>query len=63
MEEVKKLKKFKKDSGWSFEKIAREMGISHQTVMAWFSGKYKPSALAQKAIQEFLEKQSSRGKR
>lgn len=54
IKEVEMLKEFKKTSGWSFEKIAREIGVSYQTVMAWFSGKYKPGNLARKAIKGFL---------
>ena len=57
MEEIKELemlKEFKKNSGWSFEKIAREIGVSHQTVMAWFYGKYTPNNLSRRAIKAFL---------
>ena len=54
IKEVEMLKDFKKKSGWSFEKIAREIGVSHQTVMAWFSGKYIPNNLSRRAIKAFL---------
>lgn len=54
------LKKFKERSGWSYDRISKEIGIHHQTVQGWFTGKYKPSQLSRKAIHEFLEKQKRR---
>lgn len=54
IKELEMLKEFKTKSGWSFEKIAQEIGVSHQTVMAWFSGKYTPNNLSRKAIKAFL---------
>jgi len=52
--EVEMLRKFKNESGWSFEKIAREIGVSHQSVMAWLNKGVKPNPLARKAIKAFL---------
>jgi DNA-binding XRE family transcriptional regulator len=63
MDELEELKKFKKKTGMSFEKIAFFLGVHSQTIMGWFHDKYKPSALAQKAIREFLKKHSSREKK
>jgi len=54
------LKKFKERSGWSYDRISKEIGIHHQTVQGWFIGKYKPGQLSRKAIREFLEKQKGR---
>ena len=53
-DEVELLKTFKKNSGWSYEKIAREIGVHSQAVQGWFSGKYKPNNLSRKAIRAFL---------
>ncbi len=58
--ELMLLKKFKARSGWSYDRISKEIGIHHQTVQGWFTGKYKPSQLSRKAIREFLEKQKGR---
>jgi len=51
---IKELKKFKKTSGWSYDRIAREMGVHTQTVVGWYQGKYKPSLLALPRIEAFL---------
>ena len=48
------LKKFKEKSGWSYDKISKEIGVHHQTIQGWFSGKYKPSQLARKTLRAFL---------
>jgi len=52
--ELEMLKKFKEKSGWSYEKIAQNIGVHSQTIQGWFSGKYKPSQLAKKALRSFL---------
>jgi len=54
------LKKFKERSGWSYDRISKEIGIHHQTVQGWFTGKYRPGQLSRKAIREFLAKQKGR---
>ena len=52
--EVGMLKAFKEKSGWSYEKIAQEIGVHSQAVQGWFNGKYKPNNLSRKAIRAFL---------
>lgn len=52
--ELEELKKFKSKSGWSYERLAREIGVHSQTVQGWFSGKYKPSLMAKRLIRAFL---------
>ena len=56
-DELDLLKDFKEKSGWSYDRISKEVGIHYQTVQSWFIGKYRPGNLARKAIREFLEKQ------
>ena len=58
--ELELLRKFKERSGWSYDRISKEIGIHHQTVQGWFTGKYKPGQLSRKAIREFLAKQKGR---
>jgi len=53
---VEILREFKKRSGWSYEKIAREIGVSMLTVQNWIKGKYTPSPLARKEIEIFLKR-------
>lgn len=55
---VEILREFKKESGWSYEKIARDIGVSMLTVQNWIKGRYKPSRLARKEIEFFLKKHS-----
>lgn len=52
--ELEMLKKFKEKSGWSYDRISKKIGVHHQTIQGWFSGKYKPSQLARKALRSFL---------
>lgn len=52
---LKELKGFKKESGWSYDRIAREIDVHSQTVIGWFQGKYKPSPLALRVVEEFLK--------
>lgn len=52
--EIKKLKSFKKRSGWSYQKISVHMGIHSQTIYFWLAGKYQPSDLALEKLRAFL---------
>ena len=61
LDEVKRLKAFKRKSCWNYERIAHEIGVHSQAVQAWFSGKYRPNNLSRKAINEFLKRQASGG--
>jgi ribosome-binding protein aMBF1 (putative translation factor) len=58
--ELELLKKFKARTGWSYDRLSKEIGIHYQTVQGWFTGKYKPGQLSRKAIREFLAKQKGR---
>ena len=55
--ELDGLKKFKEKSGWSYDRISKELGVHSQTVVGWFAGKYKPGNLARNLVRKFLEKQ------
>ncbi len=55
--EVEELKKFKNKSGWSYDRISKEIGAHHQTVLSWLTDKKKPGGLSRKAIRDFLDKQ------
>jgi len=52
--EVKLLRKFKKESGWSYYRLATNIGIHYQTVYSWFARKRSPSHLALEKLQKFL---------
>ena len=41
--------------GWTQEKLARNIGVSLNTVQRWESGKTRPSPLAMDKLQELLE--------
>jgi DNA-binding XRE family transcriptional regulator len=53
---VKELMRFKKQAGWSQDRLAKELGVHNQTVGGWLRGLYKPSLLALPLIEAFLEK-------
>jgi len=50
------LAKIKKERGWSYHKLASELGLHDQTVIAWILGKSNPSPLALRVVNEFLKK-------
>jgi len=52
-----KLKAIRKKNGWSQEHLARELGVSFQTVHRWETGKFEPSQLAQEKIDKLLKKE------
>lgn len=45
-----KLKHYRLTIGWSQEHLARELGVSLNTVQRWESGKTKPSPLAMERL-------------
>ena len=52
--EVKRLMAFKQKSGWSYQRIAQEIGVTKLTVMKWCTKGAKPNPLTRKAIKLFL---------
>jgi len=58
VKEISEIKKFKKRSGWSYEKIAGTIGVHSQTLMNWTKGSYKPSPMAKEKIRKFLSEYS-----
>ena len=58
--ELVRLREFKKESNWSYSKIAARLGLHVQTVMFWFQGSHEPSPLAREKIRAFLEEYSYR---
>jgi|AntAceMinimDraft_15_1070371.scaffolds.fasta_scaffold72890_1 DNA-binding XRE family transcriptional regulator len=57
MSNEQKLKAIRKEKGWSQERLAREIGVSFQTIHRWETGKFQPSQLAQEKIDRLLEKE------
>ena len=50
-----KIRQCRELKGWSQEQLARELGISLNTVQRWESGKNKPSPLALEKLQAILD--------
>lgn len=59
--EVDLLRKFKKESGWSYDKISGLMGLSLQTIVNWIQGHATPSSMGRSAIRKFLADYSYKG--
>lgn len=55
MNQIKKLKQFKKKSGWSNMKLAIGVGVHLSTMVFWMRGDYNPSDMAKEKIKKFLE--------
>jgi len=51
---TKQLKNLRKTKGWSQEKLARNLGVSLNTVQRWEMGKTKPSPLAIEKLRELF---------
>jgi len=50
-----KLKHCRSRKGWTQEQLARNIGVSLNTVQRWESGKTHPSPLAIEKLQELLK--------
>jgi transcriptional regulator with XRE-family HTH domain len=50
-----KLRHLRKKRGWSQEELARNLGVSLNTVQRWEMGRNKPSRLAIEKLQTFLK--------
>jgi len=56
--ELEKLKEFKEQSGWTYQRIAHLMGVHYQSCINWINGTYRPSPMAIEKIKVFLDKYS-----
>ena len=54
LNEVEMLRKFKKDSGYSYDRLSKELGVHYRTVYLWMSGKSRPSNMAKRIIRQFI---------
>jgi len=50
-----KIRHCRISKGWTQEQLARNIGVSLNTVQRWESGKTRPSPLAIEKLQELLE--------
>lgn len=50
-----KVKHCRNIKGWTQEQLARNLGVSWNTVQRWESGKTSPSPLAMEKLQELLK--------
>lgn len=55
MQEIETLIKLKIDKNLSYEKLARQIGVSFQTVLRWINKGDKPSDLALAQIRRFIK--------
>jgi len=54
--DVERLRKFKKDMGYTYAKLAKELRVHWRSVYNWLAGKSKPSPMAKERIKKFLKK-------
>jgi transcriptional regulator with XRE-family HTH domain len=52
---VDKIRYCRTSKGWTQEQLARNIGVSLNTVQRWESGKTRPSPLALEKLQGLLE--------
>jgi putative transcriptional regulator len=50
-----KIKQCRELKGWTQERLARDLGVSLNTVQRWESGKNQPSPLALEKLQKILD--------
>lgn len=53
---IEKLKQLQKQQGWSQERLAREIGVTLNTVNRWYNRHITPKGLSLKAIEELLRR-------
>jgi DNA-binding transcriptional regulator YiaG len=56
------LKKFKKNSGMSYDQLAKALKVHGTTVAFWFQGRSHPGLMACQLIESFLKKEARRTK-
>jgi transcriptional regulator with XRE-family HTH domain len=54
MDGIKELKKIRKERGLSYERMARELGVSWRTLYRWIQNENAPSLLATEKIAAYL---------
>ncbi|MBA7611815.1 hypothetical protein ES703_19046 [subsurface metagenome] len=52
--EIQLLRTHKTESGLSYPKLGKELGVSGMTIYNWFRGKQKPSDMANRLIRTYL---------
>lgn len=52
---AERVKYYRNRKGWSQEQLARQVGVSLNTVQRWEAGKTTPSPLALSRLKEVLE--------
>jgi putative transcriptional regulator len=50
-----KIRQCRELKGWTQERLARDLGVSLNTVQRWESGKNQPSPLALEKLQKILD--------
>lgn len=53
---IEKLKHLQEQQGWSQERLAREIGVTLNTVNRWFNKHITPRGLSLKVIEELLRR-------
>ena len=54
--DVERLRKLKKEMGYTLAELGKKMGVHWRTVYGWISGKFKPSPMARERIRKFLKR-------
>ena len=55
MDEQKRLQRFKKYSGWTYQQITFMIpGIHQQSIVNWITNKCKPSPMAKEKLNDFF---------
>lgn len=55
-EEIRRLRIYKSKSGLSFDKLGKLLDCHSLTIYHWFHGHQRPSDMAKKLINAFLDK-------
>ncbi|OGP59388.1 MAG: hypothetical protein A2V67_12635 [Deltaproteobacteria bacterium RBG_13_61_14] len=51
---VKQLKAYKEKTGFSNARLAAEIGVHKLTLTLWLEGKFKPSNMAERLVENYL---------
>jgi len=53
---IEEIRKIIKETGWTQEDLAREIGVTTATVNRWLNGRTRPSRLAIRMLERVIEK-------
>lgn len=58
---ISEIKKIRRKLKWSYERFAKEAGIHYNTIYRWENGKFRPSQLALRQMENLKQTLIAKG--